>query len=163
MRWRRHRAYGRPSRSRLARSRGRADFRNHGAAHGRSRRRPAGYPLLDRGTYVAAERNGPDVFADERLPFAALAEADLEPTKRRPPGCDPAAFGPSRPINTLIGRWQHWLASEPALSCSVRFERPESARASVSLDRPSLYCNFPSDSIEGLAPRQHLLYLEAPV
>jgi hypothetical protein len=35
-----------------------------------------------RRVYVAAERNGPDVFADERLPFAALAEADLEPTKR---------------------------------------------------------------------------------
>jgi hypothetical protein len=32
---------------------------------------------LGRGTYVAAERNDPDVLADERLPFAALAGADL--------------------------------------------------------------------------------------
>jgi hypothetical protein len=44
---------------------------------GRSRRRPAGYLVLGGGTYVAAERNDPDVLADERLPFAALAEADL--------------------------------------------------------------------------------------
>jgi hypothetical protein len=103
----------RPSRSRLARSRGRADFRNHGAAHGRSRRRPAGDPLLDRGTFVAAERNGPDVFADERLPFAALAGADLEPTKRRPPGPDPVAFGPSRPINPNEKRLTSW----PEIDC----------------------------------------------
>src|SRR6266480_1525312 len=65
--------------------RGRADFRNHGAAHERSRRPPAGYPLLGRGAYVAAERNDPDVLADERLPFAALAESNLQSTKRRPP------------------------------------------------------------------------------
>jgi len=41
--------------------------------------------LLDRARRVTAERNGPDVLADERLPFGALAEADLNPTKRRPP------------------------------------------------------------------------------
>ena len=29
---------------------------------------------------LAAGRHGPDVFADERLSFAALAEADLQPT-----------------------------------------------------------------------------------
>ena len=34
---------------------------------------------------VTAERNGPDVLADERLPFGALAEADLQPAKRRLP------------------------------------------------------------------------------
>jgi hypothetical protein len=38
---------------------------------------PAGHALLGRGTYVAAERNDPDVLTDERLPFVALAEADL--------------------------------------------------------------------------------------
>src|SRR5260221_122937 len=31
---------------------------------------------------VRRERNGPDVFADERLPCGALAEADLEPMQR---------------------------------------------------------------------------------
>ena len=64
--------------------RGRADLRDHGAADGRSRRRPDGYALLGRAC-VSAERNGPDVLADERLPFGALAEADLRPTKRCPP------------------------------------------------------------------------------
>jgi len=56
------------------------DLRDHGAAYGCSWRRPDGYALLSR---VTAERNGPDVPADERLPFGALAEADLQPTKRR--------------------------------------------------------------------------------
>src|ERR1700732_4410960 len=65
--------------------RGRADLRNHGAAYGCSWWRPAGYALLGRATCVTARRNGPDVLADECLPFGALAEADLRPTKRRPP------------------------------------------------------------------------------
>ena len=34
---------------------------------------------------IAAERNGPDVFADERLPSGALAEADLAPAKSADP------------------------------------------------------------------------------
>ena len=34
---------------------------------------------------VTAERNGPDVLADERLPFGALAEADRQPAKRSLP------------------------------------------------------------------------------
>ncbi|MGB6320213.1 MAG: hypothetical protein WBF64_01645, partial [Xanthobacteraceae bacterium] len=33
---------------------------------------------------VSVERNGPDVRADERLPFDALAEIDLPTTKRHP-------------------------------------------------------------------------------
>src|ERR1700731_4977599 len=78
------RAATRP-RSRLAKPRGRADLRHHGAADGCSWWRPAGYALLGRATCVTARRNGPDVRADERLPFGALAEADLQPTKRRPP------------------------------------------------------------------------------
>src|SRR6266851_2859095 len=65
--------------------RGRTDLRNHGAAYGCSWWRPAGYALLGRARCVTAERNGLDVLADERLPFGALAEADLQPTKRRPP------------------------------------------------------------------------------
>ena len=36
--------------------------------------------------WVSADRNGPDVHADECLPFGALAEADFRPTKRRPTG-----------------------------------------------------------------------------
>src|ERR1700730_14745133 len=65
--------------------RGRADLRNHGAAYGCSWWRPAGYALLGRARCVTAERNGPDVLADECLPFGAWAEADLQPTKRCPP------------------------------------------------------------------------------
>ena len=61
-----------------------ADFRHHGAADGCSRRRLAGHGVFGR-SCLAARRNGPDVPADERLPFGALAEADLEPTKRRSP------------------------------------------------------------------------------
>jgi hypothetical protein len=36
------------------------------------------------GNGFPTERHGPDVFADERLPFAALAEARLQSAKRRP-------------------------------------------------------------------------------
>ena len=86
MRWRRNpfsrQAFSRPPRSRLAMSCGHAGFCNHGAAHGRSRRRrSAGYPLLGCRTYLAAGGNDVDVRADERRPFAALAEADLWPTR----------------------------------------------------------------------------------
>jgi hypothetical protein len=68
----------------MAMSRGYADLRNHGADDGCSRRGPDGYALLGR-AWVSADRNGPDVHADERLPFGALAEAGLQPTKRCPP------------------------------------------------------------------------------
>src|ERR1700732_1331947 len=68
--------------------RGRADLRNHGAGYGGSWWRPDGYALLGRARCVAAERNGPDVLADECLPFGALAEADLQPTNR----CAPVLF-----------------------------------------------------------------------
>src|SRR5260370_5107910 len=69
----------------MAMPRGRADLRHHGAADGCSWWRPAGYALLGRATCVTAERNGPDVLADERLPFGALAEDDFPQTKRCPP------------------------------------------------------------------------------
>jgi hypothetical protein len=100
----------------LAVSRGRADFRNHGATHGRSRRRAAGYPVLGRGSYVAAERNDPDVFADERLQFATLAEAHFEPAKAVPAGrvrtsqsCSHRALAAHRrrfPTQPLAGRYR---------------------------------------------------------
>ena len=38
----------------------------------------AGYALLGRAGCFTAERNGPDVFAHERLRFRALAEAGLQ-------------------------------------------------------------------------------------
>jgi hypothetical protein len=50
----------------------------HGAAHC-SRWRRAGYAVLGRASCVTAERDGPDVRADERVSFGALAEADLHP------------------------------------------------------------------------------------
>jgi hypothetical protein len=93
------RGCNRPTRDRLAMSRGRADFRNHGPAHVRFRR-PNGYPLLGRGTYVAADRNDPDVLADECLPFVALAEGDVQPEKLHRPD-RAAAFEPSQPTNAL--------------------------------------------------------------
>ena len=40
--------------------------------------------MLGRATCVAAERDGLDVCADERVPFGALAEVDLRQAKRRP-------------------------------------------------------------------------------
>src|SRR5260370_25015941 len=65
--------------------RGGADLRNHGAVYGCSWWRPAGYALLGRTRCVTAEWNGPDLLADECLPFGALAKADLRPTNLCPP------------------------------------------------------------------------------
>jgi hypothetical protein len=64
--------------------RGRADLRNHGATYRDPWWQHAGYTLLGRWKWIPTERHGPDVFADERLPFAALAEARLQSAKRRP-------------------------------------------------------------------------------
>jgi hypothetical protein len=63
---------------------GGSDLRHHGATDGRSWWWPADAMLGCAGC-VTAEWNGLDVHADERLPFEALAEADLEPAKRCPP------------------------------------------------------------------------------
>jgi hypothetical protein len=66
----------------LALPRGRADLRNHGAAYRFSCRRSAArWALLGCARRLTAERNGPNVLADERLPFGALAEVDLQPRK----------------------------------------------------------------------------------
>ena len=43
-----------------------------------------GHDVLGRAWCVTAERNGPDVRADERIPFGALAETDL---RRRSGAC----------------------------------------------------------------------------
>src|SRR4029077_10561885 len=61
----------------------RADLRPHGDPELLVRRR-RGHDVLDRAWCVSAERNGPDVRADERIPCGALAETDLPPTKRYP-------------------------------------------------------------------------------
>jgi len=73
----RKRQRGRPRCSRLAVSRGHANLRHHGAAD-ECWWRACGYALLRRATCVTVERNGPDVFADECLPFGALADAHLQ-------------------------------------------------------------------------------------
>jgi hypothetical protein len=44
------------------------------------------YAVLGRAGCLTAERNGPDVFADERFPFGALAKAALQPAKWYPLG-----------------------------------------------------------------------------
>src|SRR6516164_9307603 len=95
-------------------SRGRAHFCNHGRAHRRFRR-PNGYPLLRRGTCVAADRNDPDVLADECLPFVALAEADVQPEKLHRLEVIEPPHSNRRSPPTPSGRWQRWLASERAL------------------------------------------------
>ena len=46
---------------------------------------PTGYALLGQHMASPLERNGPDVRADERLPFDALAEARLQATQRYSP------------------------------------------------------------------------------
>src|SRR5579863_5644097 len=60
---------------------GRADLRNHGAAYGDARRQHARHAVRGRARSVAVGRNGPDVLADERLPFGAVAEADRQLAK----------------------------------------------------------------------------------
>jgi len=42
--------------------------------------------MFGRAGCLVAEGNGPDVFADERVPFGALAEAGLQPAKQCPLG-----------------------------------------------------------------------------
>ncbi len=59
---------------------GRADLRDDGAAYRRAGG-GGGHVVFDR-ERVTAGRNGPDVFADERFPFGALAEADRWPRRR---------------------------------------------------------------------------------
>jgi hypothetical protein len=44
-----------------------------------------GYALLGRARRVTAGRHGPDVPADERVPFGSLAEMDFQAMKRCPP------------------------------------------------------------------------------
>jgi len=61
----------------LAVTRGCADIRNHGVRNGRFQRWPAGHVLYGCAARVTAERNGLHVRADERLPFSAVAEADI--------------------------------------------------------------------------------------
>src|ERR1700677_2304568 len=68
---------------RLAMPRGRADLRDHGAADWRLGRRADGDDVLSCARCITAKRNGRDVPLDERLPFDALAEADLQAAKRR--------------------------------------------------------------------------------
>jgi hypothetical protein len=102
--------------------RGRADLRDHGVAYGCSRQRRAGDALLGR---VAAERNGADVFTDECLPFGALAEADLQPTK-----------GPR--LDTVAGehslRSQHWGAFLLSLKSLLETGKGRPAPNDIKLD-----------------------------
>src|SRR6266567_4557793 len=65
-------------------ARGRAGLRDDGAADGGSWWWRTGCVVFSR-RCVAVERDGPDVPADERPPFGALAEADLQPAKRSLP------------------------------------------------------------------------------
>ena len=60
-----------------------AGVRNHGPDDEYARRGTDGYARLGR-AWVSADRNGPDVRADERLPLGALADVDLEAAKRSP-------------------------------------------------------------------------------
>src|SRR3979411_2489028 len=76
---------------------GRADLRNDGAADGCCWRRRCGYALLGRARCVSVERNGPDVLADEYLPFDALVEAGLADASSRKATPFRAPRGPPRP------------------------------------------------------------------
>src|SRR5262249_24212069 len=71
-------------RGRLAISRRSADICDHGATDGCSWSRFAGRVVFGC-KCLAAERHGADVFADERLSFAAVAPADLRPAMGRSP------------------------------------------------------------------------------
>jgi hypothetical protein len=71
-------------RGRLARLCRRADLRRHGAPDLCVRRR-RGHDVLGRAWCVAAERNGPDVSSDERLPLSAVAETALRSIGARSP------------------------------------------------------------------------------
>ena len=64
---------------------GRADLRNHGVSYMDPWWRHAGHALLGGWKWIPTDRNGPDVFADECVPFVALAETDLQAGRWRPP------------------------------------------------------------------------------
>src|SRR4030088_3586666 len=89
---------------------GRADLRNDGAADGCCWRRRCGYALPGRARCVSVERNGPDVLADEYLPFDALAEAGLAdassrkatPPFRAPRGSPAAAVNPATLVTPTV-------------------------------------------------------------
>src|SRR5262249_59926055 len=70
----------RPCRSRLALPCRRTGLRNHGAYDSRARKRTAGSAVRSPG-FFTARRNGSDVPVDERVPFAALAEAVVETSR----------------------------------------------------------------------------------
>jgi hypothetical protein len=73
-------AVPRSRRSRLAVPCSGTDLRRH-AASDLGVRRGRGHDVLGRARCVTAERNGPNVRADERIPFGALVETDLLPAK----------------------------------------------------------------------------------
>ena len=74
--------HSRENRGEFSDPRRRADLRHHGALDTCPGRRIGRRVLFER---IAAERHGSDVFADERVSFRALAEADRAPARRRTP------------------------------------------------------------------------------
>ena len=61
----------------LAIASGHAELCIHGRSHGHPREWRTRNVVLRRDAYVTAERNGPDVLADERVPFGAVAQTRL--------------------------------------------------------------------------------------
>src|SRR4029077_6970919 len=107
---------GQGKRGLLAVTRGCADIRNHGVRNGRFQRWPAGHVLRGRATRVTAERNGLHVLADERLPFSAVAEADIRLARR-----------PQVPIRSSHSERATAVISGPSQSpdtrCTVRYHQ----------------------------------------
>jgi hypothetical protein len=94
--------------------------------------------VLGRAWCVTAERNGPNVPADERIPFGALAETDLPPMKRCPP-IFAARFSDGKAGSAdkaerdgrYLGAGRYSVAATAAI-LNARFERLKSEQQSKS-------------------------------
>ena len=139
---RRGRGFGGPRRRRLADPCGRPDLRDDGADHRRSRRR-RGAALLCDARGLAAQRNGPDVSHDERLPFGAVAETDRQPaTRRRPDLIEAGELGHSgRPPSSFASVSEAIHESVGALRSPGLLRRHSPSKTGVLPNALSLLAN----------------------
>ena len=110
-----------------------ADLRRHGAPDLSVQRR-RGHDVLGHGWCVAAEWDGPNVCADERIPFGALAETNFPLPVLANPKCAFSQAGPepqppgagievsTRPVFAIVWMrfWAIWTRGSPSNAVPAR-------------------------------------------